>query len=239
MIRCLLYLIQNFNLTEEEALIKISHFLNDYTRIDGRYVNKEVDIVETPGFPCIFHYKPFENKFIAEINNVSAIQYIECIDIYIDSFLRLSIEPTSIGIPMKDIQKVCSKNIQLHQLNEKTVIVPNVEKVIQPLTYGNMLTNIDEEEEEEGMIFYDEDETEYISKSLPNEVSVKKLDGDEEQDEYAGLIFDENDSEEEGMLFYDDEDEDEEQIGGDAVKLYNDNGVLFDNKPLNKISTVT
>ena len=227
-----LNLIQNFNLTEEEALIKISHFLNDYTRIDGRYVNKEVDIVETPGFPCIFHYKPFENKFIAEINNVSAIQYIECIDIYIDSFLRLSIDPTSIGIPMKDIQKICSKNIQLHQLNEKTVIVPNVEKVIQPLTYGKMLTDIDEEEDE-GMFFYDEDEIDYKTQSLLNVDTVKKLDGDEEQDEYSGLIFDENDSDEEGMLFYDDEDE-EQQIGGDTVKLYNDNGVLFDNKPLNK-----
>jgi hypothetical protein len=129
-----LNLMDNFKITEDEALIKIAKFLNDFTRIQGRFINKETDIAETPGFHTMFRYKPFERKFIIEINKISSIQYIKHINIYLDSYLRLFLQPDTIDFDLKYVKKVCLKVYEQVEQKLNTVIVPK-EVRMQPITF--------------------------------------------------------------------------------------------------------
>ena len=232
-------LMENFKITENEALIKISQFLNDFTRIQGRYINKEMDIAETPGFQTVFQFKPFDRKFIIEMDNITSIKYIQHIDIYLDSFLRLFLKPDTIDFNIKYVKKICSKPIQEVEQKLNTVIAPK-EIRMQPITFTKkvalplldieddtyikenemeekegdltIIGKINEEEsdeDEEAMIFDDDEE-----EPEPNtEINDKML-------AYANKIQEQKneEEEEEGMIFDDDDDDDEEDSSREISK---------------------
>ena len=224
-----LNLMDNFKITEDEALIKIAKFLNDFTRIQGRFINKETDIAETPGFHTMFRYKPFERKFIIEIDKISSIQYIKHINIYLDSYLRLFLQPDTIDFDLKYVKKVCLKVYEQVEQKLNTVIVPK-EVRMQPITFtkkvGLPLFDTEEEaeirditrdldiqddldeddEDEEGMIFDDDEEdeeprvnAEITDEMLANVNNNENVVNEQEQQEQE---------EEEGMIFSDDDDDD-------------------------------
>ena len=233
-----LNLMDNFKITEDEALMKISQFLNDFTRIQGRFVNKETDIAETPGFHTLFRYKPFERKFIIEIDKISSINYIKYINIYLDSYLRLFLEPETIDFDLKYIKNVCTKTYTQIEPKLNTVIVPKQVKM-QPITFTkkialplfdvedeieteenkmeqqdkeNQVNIIDEDmEEDEGMIFDDdEEEPEPVANTEITEEMLEKVN---EANEYE-----ENDDEDEGMIFSDDDDEEDAEDENNSSK---------------------
>jgi hypothetical protein len=246
-------LMENFKITENEAFVKISQFLNDFTRIQGKFVNKENDIAETPGFQTMFQFKPFERKFIIEMDKISSIQYIPHIDVYLDSFLRLFLNPESMDVNLKYIKKVCSKTVQEVELKLNTVIAPKEIKM-QPITFAKKAALplldmddtietelkeveleqqtqrdlIDEDEmEEEGMIFDDdEEEPEPIANPQISETMLAE----------ANKIQEEMEEEEEGMIFSDDEDEDSDSnkvSKGGAIEMLEDkdlDGKIFKKK---------
>jgi len=223
-------LMENFKITENEALIKISQFLNDFTRIQGRFINKETDIAETPGFQTLFQFKPFERKFTIEIDNISSIKYIHHIDIYLDSFLRLFLKPGSIDFGLKYVKKICSKPI--HEVEQKlnTVIAPK-EIRMQPITFTkkialplfdaedeidikeneieqtegnfNIIEKMEEEESyEEGMIFDDDEEEPEPNVEITDKMLAEANKIQEQKDD---------EEEEEGMIFDDDDDDENEE----------------------------
>ena len=232
-----LNLMDNFKITEDEALIKISQFLNDFTRIQGQFVNKDTDIAEKPGFQTIFRYKPFERKFIIEIDKISSIRYIKHINIYLDSFLRLFLKPDSIDFDLKYVKKVCSKVYQPIEQKLNTVIVPKDVKM-QPLTFTKKVAlplfdmedeidvkeremedqqreldisgedlEDDEDESEEGLIFDDDEEEPEPS---ANTKITDEMIANVNKNQPATIEEEEVEDEEEGMIFSDDDDEDED-----------------------------
>ena len=53
-------LMKNYQLSENDALVHISKFLNMHTRIQGAFVNKAFTIAENPGFETTLNILPFE-----------------------------------------------------------------------------------------------------------------------------------------------------------------------------------
>jgi len=186
-------LIDNFKLTEEEAYTQMAKFLSQYTRIHGKFINKEVDIAETPGFMTNFHYQPFENKLRVEISNISSFFYIQPLNIYIDTILRLSLDPKSITVDAKYIKSTCSTTVEKIEPQLNTVIIPKEIK-IKPIQFAKQPEPdiVEEEDDDEAIIFDDDEEAE---NDIGDNIIENPAENVEEEDE--GIIFD--DEEEENM----------------------------------------
>jgi hypothetical protein len=191
-------LIQNHNMTEQEALLNIADYLNHFTRIQGRFINKNEDIAENPGFPVIFQILRFENTFIAEIDNINEIDYIDVLHIYLDSFIRISQDPKSCDVPISEMKKCKSKGTKLQEIAETNA--PKIDMVItvmdvdpisqikkaQPLIFNKkieddstieMFGNPSDarfDEDDGNYIFFDEDEDEEGNDIIPEPEEYNK-----------------------------------------------------------------
>ena len=137
-------LILNYNITKDEALMRFQEFLNQYTRIQGRYVNKAMDVAENPGFPALFRIVTFENKLLFEIDKINKIDYIDIIQLYLDSYLRISQAPNTMGVPIENISSICSRTpvVEADKQFTENVITTAI------LTSPKLDFNDDSEEEE-------------------------------------------------------------------------------------------
>ena len=224
-------LIDNFKLSEEDAYTQMARFLSQYTRIHGKFVNKEVDIAETPGFITNFHYQPFENKLRVEISNISSFAYIQPLDIYMDTILRLSLDPKSITVDAKYIKSTCSTTVEKIEPQLNTVIIPKEIKV-KPIQFAKQPVPdiVEEDEDDDEAIIFDDDE------EVENDVGDNIIENPTETE-----MVEEDD---EGILFDDEEEtEEDESKGGNKYKgglgeeldgkIFNKSDLLF-NKMLKK-----
>jgi hypothetical protein len=70
-------LIVNFNIDNDTSLKEIIKYFNDHTRIQGQYVNKNIELVDNPGFPVSMIKNPFDEKLIIKVNKITSIYFIE------------------------------------------------------------------------------------------------------------------------------------------------------------------
>ena len=170
-------LILNYNYTEQQALIEFAKYLNDFTRINGQYVNKNIDIVENPGF--FVHMGKLQTGLILHIDatQINNIRYIELLTIYFDSFLRVSQNIGINGISKSRINQLCSgKYESVKGPTIDNIIIPS-NKAISPLSKDDMLIkdNVevdvgvdidvdddddDDDDDDEGFLYMDEDDDE-------------------------------------------------------------------------------
>jgi ribosomal protein S17E len=73
----------NFSLSRDAAMAEIVNYFNQHQRIHGQFVNKQVDIVDNPGFPVSIYKSPFDNKLQIKVDQINAIEFIEIIHIYL------------------------------------------------------------------------------------------------------------------------------------------------------------
>jgi hypothetical protein len=174
-----------FQMTEEEAILRIVQFFNDFTIIQGK------NVVENSGFPIEFYIDAFENKLHVKISNIVNIHYLTSIFTYLDSFIRITQDPASTDVKWSRIRKLKEKKITEKQIEkeEKKEVFENVitnerENIrLKPVEFGR---RVFEEEE------YDEDI--------------------EEQDRNK---YEENEDEEDLFFGYANEDENEEDVDKD------------------------
>ena len=142
-------IMQKFNMDMNEASIKLAEYLNGCNRIQGRFINKTVDIAENAGFTTLINILPFENKCIIEINNINDIQYISTINVYIDSFIRMTQDPGSSNVPLSTIQKICKKSMMMKETKShiENVVLP---KNVQPITFTKAIAFPFGDDDEEG-----------------------------------------------------------------------------------------
>lgn len=185
----------NFLLSEEEALGKLRDYLSEHVRIGGQFVNKSINIAENPGFPVILRVIPFENKLTVEIKEINSIDFLDVLDIYLDSFLRITQYPGTTVVSKAKLMEI-SSNIR------KIVDAPHVENVIvQAATASNRVVDIqpfqiqmepdelDLEEEEMGGILFEEEEDEEEGKHDEDNVGIGP-----DEDEDGGILFEEEDT---------------------------------------------
>jgi hypothetical protein len=103
-------LMANYDMTKEQALLQFQEYLNQYTRTKGKFVNKSIDIAENPGFPTILRVIPFEQRITVEIDKISGIDYIAIIELYLESFLRMTQVPDSIKLPIQKVKAICLRD---------------------------------------------------------------------------------------------------------------------------------
>lgn len=147
------------NIEKEEALIKINNFLGNHTIMKGKFVNSSENILENAGFVTRIGFQYDDGSLSIEIDDIHSMDYLSHIQIYIDSILRLKLFPETISM---DIDNELILNATKQLTNVKNIDKPHIENVIEvtkakPLTFGKLYA---EEEEPEGLIFYDEEETE-------------------------------------------------------------------------------
>jgi hypothetical protein len=232
-------LMVNYDLTHEKATNEFLKYLNDHIRIQGQFVNKSIDIAENPGFPTLMKIIPFENKFFVEIRGIDNIEYIDVLDIYLDSFFRMTQNPEMIHISMNSIKKLCTQQNKKTEEEEpiakyNNVIVPVLVEKIQPVQF-NRIVQEEDEDEVEGILFeeeeYDEDEDEDEKEQEQEEEEEdgteeegilfeeeEEEEGEEEEEEEEGILFEEEEEdegeeeeEEEGILFEEEEEEEGEE----------------------------
>ncbi len=165
-------LILNFNINEEQALMEVAKYLNDFNQINGRYVNKSFDILENQGFYALLRYFKTENRLTLAITNIDNIGYIRILDIYIDSLFRVMLMPNTTNVPMDDIHRLCANKRKTTVKEEVDLIIPHV----KPLEVTERVDKVlEEDEDEEGeddeFIFFDgEDENEEMDEEETEEI---------------------------------------------------------------------
>jgi hypothetical protein len=192
-------LIINFSLTKEEAMDEIVNYFNQHQRIHGEFVNKQIDIVDNPGFPVSFYKSPFDNKLEIIIDQINSIEFINILNVYIDTILRLVLLPEDIPQPLQTSSNMlCSKinkveeEIQIENviLNTSTLpLKPGVDSQEDEDEDDRYLPDDDEEEEEE---LVETDKPENVEED--GNIVIAEADNDDDDDE--GYLPEEDDEEE-------------------------------------------
>ena len=226
-------LILNFNLSAEQAVIEFTNYLNGFNKINGRYVNKSFEILQNNGFNAGMQYLKADNKLVVTITDIDNIGYVRVLDIYMDSFCRIMLNPTSTAVPADDIKRLCTDKRRSILMNKHDLIIPvvkmqdgtqvtsgalDIDNVIQSdrnvIFFGDDEDEDFEEEEEE----LDEADNQLIQdlgiladkpqKTTP--VISEKVDSDPVENIRNVIFFDDDeDEDEEGS------DEDDAEVGSD------------------------
>ena len=197
-------LILNFNITEEEALLEVVTFLNNFNQINGRYVNKSFDILENQGFHTLLRNFKNEAKLSFTIANINNIGFINVIETYLDSIFRIMQLPASTNVSSNEIAQICLKK-QITQLNkeEVAIIIPEVNKTVinaDPNITTEIIDEDDEDDEDDtDVIFFDEEDEDEegeegeedeegntINNVEGTEAVVENKDNADEEDIYGG-----------------------------------------------------
>jgi len=158
-------LIQTYKMTDEDAKKMVIDYFSEITEIRGK-------IIENPGFPVLITMEPLENRLIIEIDNLKSIEYLFILHIYVDSFLRITQDPSSTSVSLEDINNSCLKAKAL----KKDVDKSNIDNAIANntiISHAPQLKTIEEinkmkeddveiDEDDDNALFY-EDEDEYIT----------------------------------------------------------------------------
>jgi hypothetical protein len=110
---------ENYGLSEDAAILVFSGFIRDMSEINGR-------IMENPGFPVMFQIPSGKTLFI-RAKNILSLKYVDVLNIYIDSILRITQLPKTIP---SDILK------QVNEYKKSKIVVKDVahvENVVAPV----------------------------------------------------------------------------------------------------------
>jgi len=232
----------DINITSAEERYK--KFMDEYEQLEGYFVNKRLDVANSPGLLCQLDVKGIENIFTANITITDSIDYSKILFIYIDSLLRISQEPKSTNVLKSEITNICLKNAS----KEEIVQLPNIINITRAPEPRNIKPYVfedepDDDEENEDIMytmndFEDDSDQEENEKGEPNiqdethtQIIDKKQSEFGDLDDYTDAFLTEADFEvlkeapdklptsnlmfsEEFEEFEDDEDEDNEQTGG-------------------------
>jgi hypothetical protein len=181
-------LIEEADLTEEAARMRVMAIYSN--------VNDDDDAFDNSGFPVKMELIPSEKKMVFQIENITAIEYVDILKLYIDSIIRMYQNPKSTSVK---IAELCKKTI-----NYENVDKPAIENVVAPVEIHRSFdtdffgkTELEEEDEEDddedfsgmdiegGGLGDDEDTDEIIEKNVdgmdiknPNPFHKRILDRD-------------------------------------------------------------
>ena len=131
-------LMKNFNISREDAEINLTQWSQKIEHEIGQYENKRVKIVSTPGFNITLKNTKLllEQQFIPisniEISNISNVKYIEHLQIYIDSLMRLLIDKSSTETSSSKINKLCKRG-QIKEIKDVKEIKAKNETRLQDI----------------------------------------------------------------------------------------------------------
>jgi hypothetical protein len=115
---------ENFNLTDEEASTKLTSILSEIESQLKVYKNKRIKVDTNPGFLTKISLEKFSSNVIINVFGINDLQYLYPLNIYINSLIRLSQDPSSTDIPLEDIKQICKgKGVSDEKKIEDIVVV--------------------------------------------------------------------------------------------------------------------
>ena len=179
-------LMDNYDMSEEEAILAFSEFRSQYQLLKQK-------IIENPGFETIFQMKPLKNELIVEISDISSTSYISALINYIDVILLLSQKPKSVSILPSKLKKFKTKvrETTKQEIEEDLEIVVavknNITELYKPVEEKEEEEVNDEIADGEGL-FFDEDVDYYQDYEEEEEQQNDGAESEEseEDDEFYG-----------------------------------------------------
>ncbi len=105
---------KKYDISFTEATVKFSNFIKDHERIMQRQMTSK--IVDSPGFLMTMAIQSYEDLFVCEIEMDNAtihvhINYIDVIQMYVDSLLRISQDLKSCAVSTNMISRICKPTV--------------------------------------------------------------------------------------------------------------------------------
>lgn len=256
----------NFQLTENEAQLKIADLLNNVQVVQNLGKRRTLKIKNNPGFLTKITQDQFKHNIMIEMDNINNIFYMNTIPVYLDSLIRITQEPSSSSVESSIIDDLCKtkSEIELNQINDiispsEKPLTENVPAAIiaQNLTFGEQATKtkektinvldflFDDDDEEDD----DDVDSEY---NINDNIEIEYVGGNDYSDD-EGIDVDLNDSDsDDGGIEVDLNDNIESDNKGIDIDLNNDNNnelnikvkdlsknILPPTQPTNTLSTTT
>ena len=178
-------LVTNFGLTNETAILEFGEFRSQHQLFKER-------ILDNPGFPVSLKMKPLKNELVIAVQNISSIEYLEPLFIYLDTFLRLSQSPNTVALSKRRLT-FFEKKFQGKKLDEDPVdniiAAVGVEQPSQffaaePIRFGEDEEDTPKEREVMGIAF-DED-YDYYQEQGEEEQEQEEEQGENSEEYYGG-----------------------------------------------------
>ena len=167
-------LIVNFSMDRDAALREIVNYFNNHIRIQGQYVNKNVDIADNPGFPVVMTKSPFDDKFSITVSNISSVEFINVLHIYLDTIIRITQFPeTTDSELLVKMTGLCTTSKQSNALEVQSELgLVNV-LAVAPLIAAPIIfeEEVDDEGEEKDE---DEEDDRFLPEEEEDESSIKE-----------------------------------------------------------------
>jgi len=100
-------LVENYKMSEPEARELLSKYASEL-EVEKGARKSDTKVKINPGFKTTIALKKNTDIVTITVDSINDIQYLETIPIYLDSFIRLSQNPLSTGVPQKVIKKLCN-----------------------------------------------------------------------------------------------------------------------------------
>jgi len=174
----------NFNIDHDNALKEVINYFNDHTRIQGQYVNKNIDIIDNPGFPVFMNKNPFDEKLIIKVNKITSVYFIDILHIYLDTILRLTQSPDTIESELLNkINSLCRSKLKITKENENEI--ENVIALNPILPKSNIFEKDDDDndDDDDDDKFIPEDDDEDDEDDEDGEENEEENEEDEQHDE--------------------------------------------------------
>lgn len=185
-------IVEKYGVDSAAAQNMFSRFLQNMSQYDGK-------ILENPGFPTTMHIAPLENKLTITLDHITSLAYLPFIQIYLDSFLRITQNPKSMPISVKQIESICARY-------EKTVELPKITTMVdvQAVPSESMVSKMRSVPELPSV-----DLGEFMDEEERDSKIILESEADGEK---QSIIEDEEDA----LFYLDDEEDEEEHFDGGA-----------------------
>ena len=197
-------LVENFNVTEEEAIIIYGEFTSRHQILKDK-------ILENPGFLTEMKMKSMKNELVIKVSDINSVEYMDVLPIYLDTILRMSQYPKSTDVSLAQLKKFKTKQRSPEKVDDvevENIIVSGDADTstelykIQPIRFGEHEIeeeDVEEEERKDNLISLD-----YLDEYDYEDVDDYGEEGEEgeEDDEifYGGGKDDDNDDEPEDNI---------------------------------------
>ena len=198
----------NFDILPTKANEYLIKYLNEFTMIHGNYVNKEVDVVDNPGFDSKYLYDDVEKKIKFQISDIDSFSYVDLIENYISSFFKMTIYKDELDISTTKVDQLRRKTqkSKKDEEGENLIISDNIndfayKKNITGIIQSKKEIDIDDDDDDEGIFFDDnEDEIEEEEEDHGSENEIQ-TDNSGEKDESKQQEDEEEDSDDDISFF--------------------------------------
>lgn len=185
---------ENFNLTDEEAAMKFTSILSDIESKVKVYKNKRIKVETNPGFLTKLSLEKFTSNVVINVFGINDLQYLYPLNIYINSLIRLTQDPSSTNVSLESIKQICKGKgvVEEKKVEDIVIISPEIlpYQQAEAITFAEASTEVSVAEEtvleapKKNVfdLFYQEEEDEEEEEENPMEGGAPSSDDDEDEE---------------------------------------------------------